>query len=238
LGSDDSAQGGSHLLVNDRVLGLLTVLVPVLLVSLAGISLVVIGKTGPTSIDHAVTKALAPLSPSAIWRVLVHLGNPVVVIFAMAPFAVRCLRTGRRLAAVLLVTVPVVAWAGCDLLLKPLVGRRQAGTLDESFPSGHATAVTAAAVLLIILSLPGGATSNVWRRGVVWFSMAASAVAATGSNLALVVLGWHYATDVIGGALLGALVAITAVRSAQPKRRGASARRPPASEPVWIRRRD
>jgi membrane-associated phospholipid phosphatase len=92
----------------------------------------------------------------------------------------------------------------------------QAGA--SSFPSGHtsfAAATLVAAVLL--LSAPG-------RRRRLWWGLAALGVAAMA--LSRTYLQAHWLLDVVGGALLGAGVALVVLGAARRVRRGAAAAPP------------
>jgi len=72
-----------------------------------------------------------------------------------------------------------------DLLIAP--------SLDPSFPSDHATAAFAIAVIFAVSNMPKRA---------VWFGLAAVTIA-----ISRVYVGTHYASDVLGGALTGAFAA-------------------------------
>lgn len=72
-----------------------------------------------------------------------------------------------------------------DLLIAP--------SLDPSFPSDHATAAFAIVMTFALNKMPKRAT---------WFGLVALAVA-----ISRVYVGTHYASDVLGGALSGALAA-------------------------------
>ncbi|MFC6751577.1 phosphatase PAP2 family protein [Deinococcus aquaticus] len=63
-----------------------------------------------------------------------------------------------------------------------------------SFPSGHATAAAALAAVLVVLA---------WRSRWRWLAVGAGVVYAALMGLSRVVLGVHYPTDVLAGALTG-----------------------------------
>ncbi|SKB32002.1 phosphatase PAP2 family protein [Sphingopyxis flava] len=69
-----------------------------------------------------------------------------------------------------------------------------------SYPSGHATSVTAIALLLALLA------PRPWRRVAAW--CAAAAISSTA--LSRVMLGVHWPSDVLGGTMLGAAFAFAA----------------------------
>ncbi|NUP17128.1 MAG: phosphatase PAP2 family protein [Streptomyces sp.] len=76
-----------------------------------------------------------------------------------------------------------------------------------AFPSGHAMTATVVCGLLLWLLHRYGAGRALWRTAV-----AVVAVSVAGVGLTRVWLGVHWATDVIGGWLLGALIVVLAVR--------------------------
>ncbi|MFE7278166.1 phosphatase PAP2 family protein [Streptomyces sp. NPDC057623] len=76
----------------------------------------------------------------------------------------------------------------------------------SAFPSGHAMTATVVCGLLLWLLHHYGAGRALWRTGV-----AVAAVSVAGVGLTRVWLGVHWATDVVGGWLLGALVVVLAV---------------------------
>ncbi|WOF45138.1 phosphatase PAP2 family protein [Sphingopyxis indica] len=76
-----------------------------------------------------------------------------------------------------------------------------------SYPSGHAASVAAVAIALTLLFPPR------WRRG----AAAGAALAILLTDLSRVTLGVHWASDVVGGTLLGAAAALAI---AGPRRSG------------------
>ncbi|QOV40103.1 phosphatase PAP2 family protein [Streptomyces ferrugineus] len=83
-----------------------------------------------------------------------------------------------------------------------------------AFPSGHAMTATVVCGLLLWLLHRHGAQRAVWRTAV-----AVAVVSVAGVGLTRVWLGVHWATDVVGGWLLGALVVVLAV-GVHARRRG------------------
>ncbi|MEU2786182.1 phosphatase PAP2 family protein [Streptomyces sp. NPDC007110] len=75
-----------------------------------------------------------------------------------------------------------------------------------AYPSGHAMTATVVCGLLLWLLHRHGTTGPVWRTAV-----AVAAVSVIGVGLTRVWLGVHWASDVVGGWLLGALVVALAV---------------------------
>lgn len=98
-------------------------------------------------------------------------------------------------AAALCLLGPLLAVALTDSVLKPLVDRHHGPAL--AYPSGHATGAAAVAALLLVLF-------HRWRgwRLTAWLSPVALALPAV-MGLALVRVGFHYPTDVIGGTAMG-----------------------------------
>ncbi|WP_217213572.1 phosphatase PAP2 family protein [Streptomyces sp. AC550_RSS872] len=83
-----------------------------------------------------------------------------------------------------------------------------------AFPSGHAMTATVVCGLLLWLLHHYGAGRALWRTAV-----AVAAVSVAGVGLTRVWLGVHWATDVVGGWLLGALVVVLAVEVHARQRR-------------------
>lgn len=90
-----------------------------------------------------------------------------------------------------------------DLLLKAVIRRPGIGAASDewSFPSGNAMASAAIALAVVVLL-----ARSPWQRPAALLGALVLAVEATG----VVVLGWHYATDVLGG-WLAALAWISAL---------------------------
>ncbi|MET9833070.1 phosphatase PAP2 family protein [Streptomyces sp. NPDC006385] len=76
-----------------------------------------------------------------------------------------------------------------------------------AFPSGHAMTATVVCGVLLWLLRRHGAAPALWRTAV-----AVAVISVLGVGLTRVWLGVHWPTDVVGGWLLGALVAVLAVR--------------------------
>lgn len=138
------------------------------------------------------------------WPMLLYL-----VLLGTAVWAVR--RRLRNLAVALLVAV-VLAWGG-EALTRQLIGRpRPAHALDllttvgYSYPSGHLTAAVAFVIMLaatFIVTRQSTLVRRGWRIG---GSLGVVVVAADRWVLAA-----HFVTDLVGGALFGALIAALAL---------------------------
>jgi YegS/Rv2252/BmrU family lipid kinase len=114
--------------------------------------------------------------------------------------------------------------------VKMLMGRARPGWQDttglldsNSFPSGHASSVAAMAGVLVVLT-----TMFLRRPGQRRASYAAIALLLVVVCLDRVLLGRHYPTDVIGGALLGIGVALVGLAAFSPLPRSIAT----ASEPL------
>jgi membrane-associated phospholipid phosphatase len=89
-----------------------------------------------------------PIVPRGIATDLVRLGNIRDFAIALCALVAASLLIRDRLAA-LLAIAPPVAVVMTEVIAKPIVGRRSGGVY--SFPSGHATAVSALAMYAAIL---------------------------------------------------------------------------------------
>jgi membrane-associated phospholipid phosphatase len=159
---------------------------------------------------HPVVVADATLRMSAV--AVTTVGSPLVVnaLTLLAAIAVWRRYDDRtaRLRASAYVVVSRAVELGAETGLKQLLQRSRptfpdpvATATDASFPSGHAAgiAVLAVALLLVTCSLRGRRAPAGWIVGAVGVVLAVAA--------SRVLLGMHYPTDVLGGALLGACVA-------------------------------
>jgi undecaprenyl-diphosphatase len=122
-------------------------------------------------------------------------------------------RRAARWTAVWLVVTCAVATL-VQQALKALVDRPRPVWPDPvdsahyaAYPSGHAMTATVVCGLLLWLVHRYGADRALWRTAV-----AVAAISVAGVGLTRVWLGVHWATDVVGGWLLGALVVVLAVR--------------------------
>jgi membrane-associated phospholipid phosphatase len=153
-----------------------------------------------------------------------HLADPVP--YALIGLALVIVALARRRARVgLAIAVVLIGSAVTTESLKPLLshprpqewlGKGQIAA--ASWPSGHATAAMALA-LCAVLAAPAR-----WRPA----AAAAGGLFALAVGYAILVLGWHFPSDVIGGFLVAALWSSLAVAAVARL----DERSPPRSEPV------
>ncbi len=134
---------------------------------------------------------------------------------ALAATAWWAYRRRLRALALALVLVVVVGWAGSDLLKVIFARERPESRLDVltawgySYPSGHMVAVVACS---ISVGAVFAVTRRSPRRKLAWQVGASVLVLAVAFDRWL--LGAHFVSDLIGGALFGALVAVGALLAA------------------------
>ena len=174
----------------------------------------------PTAFDKTFDRALVAVPGSAAFellRVLSFTGSATVVTVAGLGLAITCWIRARdkRLVAICLVAVGLAGVA--EVVMKQIVRRTRPPTrvlTHESgfgFPSGHTTGATALAVVAIVAIcalVPRGRGRTI--------GIACSVAYAALIAISRVVVGAHYATDVVGGVLLGVVLAI-AVTTAVPR---------------------
>ena len=162
-----------------------------------------------------------------------HLGDPAIVVPAIAVVCVAALAAGRRreaLAAALIVAGAAAATVSLKALLAHPRHQPVLGVLllpDDAFPSGHATMVMALALAAVT------AAPSRWRRAVALFGAALTLTVST----ALVADGWHYPSDVLGGYLVSVsvtLLVVAGMRAAQARERSAPAPARGALVPLGI----
>ncbi len=162
-----------------------------------------------------------PLWDGWMVRRVAGVGLPAGAAAAAVVMGLVAWRRRDRRAMALCLLGPAVAVLLTDHVAKPIVDRHRGGGL--AYPSGHATGAAAVAVVaLLLLHRWGGA------RALVWFGPFAVALPVV-MGLALIRLGVHYPTDVIGGTAVGAatVLALAAALGPQPPRSpaGRAARR-------------
>jgi membrane-associated phospholipid phosphatase len=149
------------------------------------------------AVDGRLRSALLPYQHAL--SLVARIGDPVRgAEIALALFLL-CLAARRWRGALLVAVAVPVAVGLTELLLKPLVHRTLAGNLE--FPSGHATsAFTLATCCAVLLARP----LRPWLPRAVRAAAALIALLLAASvAVAVVVLGFHYVTDTVGGAAVG-----------------------------------
>lgn len=153
---------------------------------------------------------------------LVHLGDPLPLLLMLAIACGIALVRGRPLDAV----AALVVVAGANLTtqalkvvlahprFQPLLGSDQVG--PAAFPSGHATAAASIAIAFLFV-VPRSARPAVAIAG-------ACLTAAVGCSV--VVLSWHYPSDVLGGILVASGWGFAVLASLRTARGAGSAQAP------------
>ncbi len=164
---------------------------------------------GPLGLDRWVSQHLVPPDGNGIvtahvpaaW--IADVGAPTFVWVMTAVTLAWAVRGRDWHGAFLAVAGPALAYVCVESLLKPIVARRISGDNQVFvFPSGTVSLVTASGVVTVVL---------VSR----WFGRARAVLAAAllcgvvlVTCLAVIALGWHYATDAIGGVVVGGAVVL------------------------------
>ena len=185
-----------------------------LLVALVVWTWLTFGTTVFDTLDaRLVAPPLVPNSPTAqIASAFALLTWPGLEYAALAGLALWAFRHRLRQLAIALLLIIAVGWAGADIA-KVVIGRlRPEQALDVltargfAYPSGHMVGVVATCI---------GVGATYWvtrqtvRARVLWQLGASLLVLAVAVDRWL--LGAHYVTDIVGGAMFGALVATTAL---------------------------
>jgi len=164
------------------------------------------------------------------WRAhqLVHLSDPLPVAAMLGLIACAGLAWNRPRHVIAAVSMVAAANVAAQLLKVILAHPRYQSVLGpvhlpwEALPSGHATAAMSLGLAAVLVA------PRAWRSvvalGAVAYTLAGSA--------SLVVLGWHFPSDVVAGFLVAvgcSLLALACLRAAEPRfgidREGASGRR-------------
>ncbi len=170
----------------------------------------VLGQDDSTRIDRPAVRYLAehraPWLTTAM-RDLTWLGSTLVLTLVVVAAGVLVHRRTRRWSAAAPLAVSFVGAIALQKALKALVERPRphigpvvASASGYSFPSGHATEVTAVAVTVAVI---GASAARTWTAKVaIW---AAALLCCLAVGFTRVYLGVHWPTDVLGGFALGGL---------------------------------
>lgn len=142
--------------------------------------------------DPLHTVALA-VNPGGKWWVL---GPALLILLCYSPLARRHWWLWWAL---------LIVSGGVEQAFKHLVGRPRPSGGAPGFPSGHTTAATAFAVMLIYI-----ATEERWPSGTRWALTIAAVLLAALVGWARIMLHAHWPSDVLGGLLVGTACAAAA----------------------------
>jgi len=157
----------------------------------------VVGKAEVNSLVGGRSALRSHVRPADI----VELGSSKVVIPLACALALVALVWRDRVGAVVAVAGPGATGVLTEYVAKPLINMSDR-TGVRAFPSGHAGATAAVALAILVV---------VWRRwGPLWALIAAPFVVVPTllADAALLSLGYHAPTDVLGGALLAAVIVL------------------------------
>lgn len=167
-----------------------------------------VGDHGPSAVDDAA-RSVVDGWPRWVLRVLVAPTEPYVLLPVLVAVAAWCVRASRRWDAAFAVAAPVIAVVLNTWVCKPLFDRWKNDTLV--YPSGHT--VSMVATIAVVWFLVGGRARTI--------TVVVGALLLVGVTLGMMGLGYHYATDVVGGAAFAVCVVLV-VRRLIPGDRRAS----------------
>lgn len=172
-------------------------------VALIGLTLAAYGVDPFQRLDATALSRFAAHQASSfgsIAEVLAHLADPLPLLVLLAAICALGLYWGRprQVAAAVAVvaganlTTQILKVALAHPRFQPVLGPHQLGPV--AFPSGHSTAAASIAVALLLVTP--------WRWRPLAFAVGAGFVAGVGCSV--LVLSWHYPSDVLGGILVAA----------------------------------
>ena len=178
-----------------------------------------IGRLDATAL-HGLTELQGPVS-HAVGDLITHSADPLPVAVVLAALCAWGWSLGRRrevVAAVALVAAANLTGLILQIALAhpryhPILGTTQVGA--EAYPSGHATSAMSIALAAVLVA-------PAHLRVAVAAGAAAYAIAV---STALVVLGWHFPSDVLGGLLLASGFFFVAVAASRVGAAGRAAQR-------------
>lgn len=192
---------------------------------------VVPGGAPPTSLDQWVFDLTADWTEQAPWALeaaaAIGALTDVAASSVLGVVATVLLLARRLWVFAAFVATCAIAGVTTVVLLKAAVGRSRppgaeefiAGGLDRSFPSGHAAVGVylygALALLLVVVAMRGRHRVGMWL-GVVLFSFGIVI------GLSRIVIGVHWATDVLAGWSLASAIVLVATIAIVPQRRVAA----------------
>jgi membrane-associated phospholipid phosphatase len=203
------------------------------LACLGALALVAAAALGVGSVqvrDEAVLHGFMALDRpglEGLFKILVHLVDPLPYACAGLACVVIALRRGRR-ARALAVAVLLLATGATTQALKHVLSEPRAVSWLESqiganaFPSGHATGAMTLALCAVLVAPPA------WRALVALVGGAF----AVGVGYGVVVLGWHFPSDVVGGFLVAGAWTSLAVAGLRAFERPAIERPRPSGWPA------
>lgn len=201
----------------------LTIVAAACAIAFAALAVYVWSSPQATSIEDRISDAITSTHKDAAYRAFDAIGifgsrgAVAIVAVLLAVFAWWWWRSFRL--AVVCVLGPGLAGLG-EIVLKELVGRPRpltaplSGESGFGFPSGHATGATALAVVIVLLAFAGFPRRHPMRAIVV----VAVILYALAIGMSRVVVGAHFALDVVGGALLGTTAALVVILVLLPAR--------------------
>ena len=171
----------------------------------------------PTGLDQNALAAMVTIRTTSLdtaAAVVTDLGSFRVVAIVAAVVAGTLIWRTRNLLLPLTLLITVVEASSIALLIKEMVGRARPPVatlvgppaLDPSFPSGHTTSGSVVWVLSALLL-----ASTLHQRWAGRLVIVAGITIAVAVGLTRVYLGYHWATDVLGGWLLATAICTTAI---------------------------
>lgn len=204
------------------------------LVGLAAVALLALALPAGHVRDEAMLHGFVALDRPSLHfeiKVMAHLADPLPYAFAgllCIGIALARRRGWRALAvAALLIVTGASAQALKHLLAQPRFEAWLGGTNEQisnaSWPSGHSTAAMTLALCAVLVAPPALRAATALLGGAF----------AVGVGYAVLVLGWHFPSDVLGGFLLAGLWTSLAIAVLQRVEAPEPARRP-AWEPLAV----